>query len=179
MSILISISDHVLNGALVDLLPLEGGPTTRRMLLAPDVWQQLDPSSADEDLAPGAGRLRAWCDRYVKGATMVVGSGRHEDADIKILDPWNDEVWELRKRDSPSTRVFGRFAYLDAFVATNVASTMYLWSIKWVVRGVRRWPIWNQAIRNCKARWRSLFHPYGPVSGGVLSDYLTRAIDQR
>lgn len=110
---------------------------------------------------------------------LVVGSGKHRTADIKILDPWTDEVWELRKRDSPSTRVFGRFAYRNAFVSTNIATSAYLWSIQWLARGIPRLPIWNQAIRNTKAKWRTLFHPYQPLSGTSLNDYLTRAIDER
>jgi hypothetical protein len=180
MSILTILAGHVHAGVLEQLQPLDGGPALRRLVLTPDVARQLDPATADEDLAPGAGRLRAWCDRYLRGATLVVGSGRHRTADLKILDPMRDEVWEIRKQDSPSTRVFGRFASRDVYVGTNIATSSYLFSIEWLVRGVLKLPIWLREIRNCKARWRALFHPYPPVTNGAsLHDYITRAIDER
>lgn len=147
--------------------------------MPPEVALEVDPETA-ESLAPeNAGQLRAWIDGFTNGRIVTVGSDKNRTVDLKILNPQREEVWELRKRDAPSTRIFGRFATRDVFVATNICTSSDLFSMQWVTDGYVRWPVWRREIRRCKAVWRSLFDTYQPVSGGNLSDYLTNARDER
>jgi hypothetical protein len=110
---------------------------------------------------------------------LTLGRDGNRHVDLKILNPSDDEVWELRKREAPSTRIFGRFAMKDIFIATNIRTSTDLFSVQWATDRSVRWPVWRHEIRTCKARWRSLFFTYTPVSGGHLDDYLSNARDER
>lgn len=179
MSIGPTLSEIVSDGRLVRVPPLLGGTSTRVVLAAPDVMRELDPNTAQYVDPHNAGQLRAWLDGFTAGRRVTVGSDKNRQVDMKILNPRADEVWEIRKRHEPSTRIFGRFAMKDVFVATNIRTSADLFSIQWITDGYVRWPVWRQEIRRCKAVWRSIFALYEPVSGGQLDDYLSHAIDER
>lgn len=179
MSIESILRECVCDGRLVEVQSLLGGHRRRLVFAPPNVLRELDPATACEIDRGNAGQLRAWIDGFTRGRTITVGSDRNRHVDLKILNPRADEVWELRKRQTPSTRIFGRFAVKDVFIATNIRTTADLFSLEWVTNGRIRWPVWREEIRRCKAIWRSLFHTYPPVSGGDLDDYLSDAIDQR
>ena len=72
-------------------------------------------------------------------------------------------------------RMFGRFVEKDALVLTNMELVTELFSIEWFIKGVSTWPVWKREIRNCKAKWRRLFHTYPPFAGSNLDDYLSAA----
>lgn len=179
MSIEIILAQLVADGHLIEVRSILRGHRRRLVYATPDVLKELDPDTAVEMEPTNAGELRAWIDGFTKGRRVTVGSDKNRFVDIKILNPRADEVWELRKRDQPSTRIFGRFAMKDVFIATNIKTTTDLFSLKWVTDGYIRWPVWRTEIRRCKAVWTSLFVTYQPVSGGKLDEYLSNASDQR
>jgi hypothetical protein len=179
MSIGTKLTELEADGRLVRVDPILGGHQRRLVFATPEVMDELDPGKARYLEPVNAGQLRAWVDNFTNGRKVTVGSDRNRRVDIKILNPQNDEVWEIRKRDEPSTRLFGRFAMKDVFIATNVRTCGDLFSVQWITDGYIRWPIWRQEIRRCKATWRALFGMYMPVSGGDLNDYLSNAVDER
>lgn len=165
--------------SLMEVQPLLGGSRVRRVLCPPGVLAELDPGTSRMIGAGNAGQLRAWLDGFIAGRRITVGSGGGRDVDLKILNPPADEVWELRKRERPSTRIFGRFAMKDVFIATNIRTAEDLFAVEWLSGDRVTWPVWRQEIRRCKAVWRSLFLDYQPVSGGRPDDYVSNAIDAR
>lgn len=179
MSIEPILAQRILDGHLVEIQSLLPGHRQRLVYAPPEVAKQLDPFDEDMIESENAGQLRAWIDAFTQGGTVTVGSDKNRQVDIKILNPRADEVWELRKRDEPSTRIFGRFAAKNIFIATNIRTSKDLFSLQWVTDGYIRWPVWREEIRRCKAIWRSLFLTYHPVSGGNLDDYLSDAVDER
>lgn len=179
MSIHTILTECVNDGRLIEVRSILGGHRRRLVFAPPEVAMELDPITSRQIDRGNAGQLRAWIDGFTRGRRVTVGADGNRHVDIKILNPRSDEVWELRKRDAPSTRIFGRFAMRDVFIATNIRTSLDLFSIQWVTDGYVRWPVWRQEIRRCKARWRSLFVNYQPVSGGDLDEYLSNASDER
>ena len=173
------IDDLIRRQSLVEVQPILGGRRIRRVLCPPEVLAELDPDTSRVIDAANAGQLRAWIDGFIAGRRITVGSGGDRDVDLKILSPPPDEVWELRKRERPSTRIFGRFAMKDVFIATNIRTAEDLFALEWLSGDRVKWPVWRQEIRRCKAVWRSHFLDYQPVSGGRLDDYISNAIDAR
>lgn len=179
MSIDLILEQCLADRRLMEVRSIIPGPRPRIVYAPPVVLKELDPDTAYSVDEENAGQLRAWIDGFTKGRRVTVGSDNNRQVDIKILNPVDDEVWELRKRDRPSTRIFGRFAMTDVFIATNIRTSSDLFSLQWMTDGYIRWPVWREEIRRCKAVWRSLFVTYNPVSGGNLDDYLTNAADER
>ena len=179
MSIERLLKERLDDGDLVKVTPIRGGPEARVVYATVDVFAQLEPATASSEYAASSGHLRKWLDGFTTGKRIVVGSRRSRKCDMKQLEPTTNEVWEIRKQDQPSMRVFGRFIAKDAFVATNVELVSNLFSVEWIVKGLSRWPIWNREIRNCKAIWRRLFVTYPPHTGSSLDDYLSAATRER
>jgi hypothetical protein len=173
MSILEVLEDHLANQRLVLIDPILPGAVRERFVYAsPEILAQLEPDTADAD---GAGELRSWLDQFSNGKEIVVGSRRSRDADMKRLELC-DEIWEVRKRDTPSTRVFGRFVAKNHLLLTNIRLVTDLFAYEWTTkRGFTIWPIWRQEIRNCASRWRQFFPTYDPHRGEDPSDYISRA----
>lgn len=169
----------VCDGRLVEVRPFLGGPRQRLVFAPCDVVRELDPDTCHQVGPENAAQLRAWIDGFTAGRKVTVGSDRNRLVDMKILNPQVEEVWEIRKRDTPSTRIFGRFAMKDVFIATNIRTSAELFSSRWVSEGKVKWPVWRAEILRCKANWRSLFQNYNPVSGSTLDEYLSDAIDER
>jgi hypothetical protein len=158
--------------------PLSG--PQRRFYATPEVFRELHPDTCRDLERSNAGQLRAFISNFTLGQRVTVGSGKDTSVDVKILDPWDNEVWEFRKRETPSTRVFGRFADRNVFIATNMRLSSELFDNIWHRadgRQVKR--EWIAEIRRCTSTWRQLFPSYEPITGGRLNDYLSRAIDKR
>lgn len=166
------------DGSLVKVGPIGGGKGVRTVFAVPSVFSQLEPSTATEDFSSSSGHLRRWLDSFSNGRRLVVGPRRSRTCDMKRLDPARDDVWEIRKQDQPSIRLFGRFVAKDELVVTNMEMVATLFSVEWFIKGVSTWPIWKREIRNCKASWRRLFQTYPPHTGSELSDYLSRAVPE-
>lgn len=147
-------------GDLIEYRPLFGGdPLRRRLLLPTDMASALkDPSlfSLKYDL----GVLHNDLEVFVTGKILTFATGTHKSCMLKVLDPWSDEVWEIRSRGiKPGVRVFGRFAAQDVFVATSMTD--------------RSETDFAQEIRRSKAAWRNIFNTYPPFSGQVPNDYIS------
>jgi hypothetical protein len=175
-----SIRDEVLarvnEERLIEIRPLSGSLATPRSVFAtPEVFKQLDPETADDDLSAEAGRLRRKLDDFVSGKRFTVGGRKVKECDIKKLDPASMEVWEVRETVDPSIRIFGRFAEQDCLITTNVRSVYDLFSEIWG----KIWPVWRSEIRLCKAKWRALFYTYLPHSGETVHEYLSNVIERR
>ncbi|MES2845606.1 MAG: hypothetical protein V4747_11305 [Pseudomonadota bacterium] len=179
MSMNITLAEIVQDGRLIPVTPLLGGHRKRVILATAEVLKELSPSTAQYVDPSNAGQLRAWVDGFTAGRRVTVGSDKNRLVDVKILNPQADEVWEIRKRDEPSTRIFGRFAMKDVFIATNIKTSRDLFSVQWITGEYIRWPVWRQEIRRCKTVWRNIFAAYEPVSGGQLNDYLSNFVDER
>ncbi len=84
------------------------------------------------------------------------------------LEPWTDEVWEIRSIDpKPSIRIFGSFTEKDAFVGLT-------WSFRKDLDGYGG-PKWQRAIQIYKTEWRNFFD-CAPMSGEYPYDYLSETV---
>jgi hypothetical protein len=117
------------------------------------------------------GELRYWCDRFVDGGRIYVRErprAKKSTADMAQLEPWTDEIWEIRSIDpKPSIRVFGSFVGKDAFVGLT-------WGFRKDLNGYGG-PKWLRAIHAYKSEWRNFFD-CAPISGDYPNDYLSEAI---
>ena len=167
-------------------VPPHFGPQVRHVYATADVFRQLDAGTAEPALQEGSAALRGALDNFSRGNRMVVGARDSKTANLKILDK-SQGVWEIRKRDTPSTRVFGFFVEHDCFMAIDVHLVSYLlegnkgWDVtNWLGEKIREiFPNWQREIRNTKAIWRNLFLTYPPLTSETLSDYLSYASDER
>lgn len=183
MSIRDALKANLDAGNLVEVTPILGSGAIRKVYAVPEVFAQLEPSTAENEFISSSGQLRRWLDSFIIGRRLVVGPRRSRTCDMKRLEPAADEVWEIRKQEAPSARLFGRFLATDELILTNMelVSTLFgrdnAWVTKatWLRKKLTRWPIWRREIRNCKSAWRRLFPTYPPHTGSALSDYLSRA----
>jgi hypothetical protein len=121
------------------------------------------PSAEDADRM---GFLEADLARFIDGEVITIARGKEGTCNFKPLSPSSHEVWEIRSRDpDPSIRIFGRFAFQDVFIATNLAYRTLLGGLR--SRG------WAREIAICKATWTHLFPYLHPHSGDDISDYIS------
>jgi hypothetical protein len=114
------------------------------------------------------GFLEADLRRFISGDKITVARGKEASC---ILKPLSNviEVWELRSKDPPAIRLFGRFADKDVFIATNLEYRSLLYEIK-----SRFWAV---QMRRCQAIWNRLFPYIDPHRGETSHDYVSNAID--
>lgn len=151
-------------GRLVPIPPaLPGARQVRTMYAAADLAKQiLEPDSFWTLAYPNA-ILRADLDHFLTGGLMPFAVGRERTCRIKVLNPWEDEVWELRSRGvKPGARILGRFAHPDVFVGLCIAD--------------RDTMDFSIEIRRCKAEWRKLFATHQPFSGTKPDDYISKGL---
>lgn len=162
-----SIREHLdmllTEGRLRKLIPsLPGMRQERIIYVTEDLYGQISDTD-DWPLAYPMVVLRADLDQFMSGGKLTFSVGRDRNCQIKILDPWCDEVWEIRSRGrKPGARVLGRFIGPDEFIA-----------LCWADRDQMDFAI---EIRRCKAEWRKLFGTYLPMTGTDPSDYITSNI---
>lgn len=179
MSIRMVLRDRVDEGRLIQVCPIVPATAHPRSVWATeDVYKQLDPLTADHDLSAEAGRLRRKLDNIVTGKRLVAGDRKVKSCDIKHLDPYEDEVWEIRETNNPSIRIFFRFSELDCLIATNIRSVFDLFKHVWMRNVFEYLPVWNEEIRLCKARWRNLFHNYPAHNGDSINDYISNTVEK-
>ena len=105
---------------------------------------------------------------FIEGKLISVAKRpfKTKKAYMAQLHPKRDEVWEIRSRDpKPGSRVFGRFAETDVFVALT-------WSPREILGGPGSRE-WKAVIRQCKTEWRQLFPAHQPISGDDLHAYIS------
>ena len=83
------------------------------------------------------------------------------EADLRLLDPGVDEVWEIRSKQHPQMRIFGRFWNADVFIA-----------LLWAYRKDLGDPPWIQCA-DCRSEWERFFEKRLPHTGSTIHDYIT------
>jgi hypothetical protein len=114
------------------------------------------------------GTIRQRLDWFVSYGYIGVAQEtyRSKDAFLGHLVDGAEEVWELRCRDNkPGVRVFGRFAYLDTFVALT-------WDYRINLKNKDSFE-WIWAKEACKEAWYAIFPNHSPLSGDSVHDYLS------
>jgi len=111
---------------------------------------------------------RAVLEQFVDGKWMTVKSNPKSRAELAILCPHSDEIWEIRDvKPRPSLRILGSFAQKDCFVALAPYERSEL--------GAKGSPEWARALQEYKVQWTWLFGRERPISGGFPNDYLSNA----
>lgn len=133
------------------------------MFISPDIYSLVLGPWKNIRCATRCNRLRADLDAFISGQKIGVAPRPYQTRGSLLaqLGPERDEVWEIRSCDpKPGIRVFGRFFEVDHFVA-----------LTWYEKDDDL--DYSFAIRECRAKWRKLFHPYEPLSGSSPNDYLS------
>lgn len=152
----------------------DSDPVRRVMMLHPELQDLLENDAFDRRIF----RLRADLEAFVMGQDLAVSITpyEHKDAYLGLLDPTNEGIWEIRSRDpDPGMRVFGRFAYTDAFVALG-------WSLR--SKPDDRWPAkkplgsansleYQFAQIETLERWESIFPKFNALTGDDVSELLS------
>ncbi len=163
------------------LMPVfDSDPVVRTMVISNDIKSLIEGPWPDTPWERRCNRLRADLEAFVVGDVLALCLTPYEadSAYFGRLHRPEDEVWDIRSRDpNPGVRVFGRFAERDTFVAL-------FWSPRSIeIPYSQRFPLgtrnsiqWKNAIRECKAEWRKLFHNYQPVHGDTHDVYVSNSI---
>lgn len=164
MSIQDEILDRVRRGMLFPLLPRARGATIRRALFVSQrLHAVLTSSEGEEAWERRVAELSADLEVFVEARTI-------DPKYLFLLYPAHDAVWEIRsRREQPSIRVLGLFAWKDVFVATNHALREELNG--WESRE------WKTVKRTARAEWRKLFNPYQPKITIDPKQLVTGALD--
>jgi hypothetical protein len=163
MSIQGLIDDWISRGEVFCLLPWLPSIKTARLIYVSRTVRAFIDSGDDR-----AGYLHANLDSFIGGdlITASMTPRKAGKAYMGLLHPTDDGIWDIRSRDpSPALRLLGGFARRDAFVGLVLYARKSLGAF-----GDRAWSV---AITDCKAEWRRRFHPYSPVTGDDLHDYLS------
>lgn len=169
-----SIEDNIraldIGGRLVKVVPLIPGGHARVLFAERNLYDEIeDGASATDATQFRIGQLRRDLDRFSAGGNVTVGYGKEKSCFLKLLDPRDEQVWEIRSRDpKPSIRVFGRFACRNVFIATHKAFRRTLADERIE---------WAREIRTCKAIWRGIFPTFDPHSGDSIDAYLSDVIE--
>lgn len=111
---------------------------------------------------------RAVLEAFVDGNWMSVKSKPKSRAELAILCPYADEIWEIRDvKPRPSLRILGSFAQKDFFIALAPYERSEL--------GAKGSTQWARALQDYKTQWSWLFNGHRPISGSFPNDYLSNA----
>ena len=151
-----------------------GLPQTRRMVASSEVNELVVGPWHSKEWQHRCIELMGDLDRFTGGAELQValpGVKRFERkprANLRLLDPGSEEVWEIRGLHSDSAqsvRILGSFAATDMFVA-----------LVWRYRKELGEPDskkWRNARLECRTKWRNLFSAYPPFTGAQINDYIS------
>lgn len=167
MSIIEIIRERCSEGELFPVNPLlSSDPISRGLFVTAEVHQML---SDNMDSDPVWGRTRAVMDTFVSGRLISVGHKKtHLMAQMKPRKNWS--VWTMRVTgpNPPGLRILGQFAAKDVFIALE-------WRERFDLKDFQSRE-WQNAIRNCKAKWRGLFYNYHPLDGENMYGYVSNII---
>ena len=106
---------------------------------------------------------RAVLENFVDGKRMTIKSKPKSKAEIGILCPHKDGIFEFRDvNPKPSVRILGSFTEKDVFIALAPYKRSELGK-----KGSQGWTI---ALHNYKAQWAALFKGHQPMSEGRFPD---------
>ena len=172
MSIYLEVEAHHKEGRLVRFVPIVCSPPQRRVIYVTLALKNLlDGPWVGDEWEIRWSRAKQQLDDFMDGLPrdriFVRSAPRKKSACfMSLLDPENDEIWEIRCRDpKPGLRIFGSFIRQDVFVALTAAPHECLSS-----EGD-----WDRAIQQYKQEWNKYFSS-AAFSGAYPNDYLTRAI---
>lgn len=150
------------------------------MYLSSDMYRALLHAPTEKQRVRMAS-LRADMEAFVRGdaITICFTPRKAKTATFGRLDPPGEATWDLRARvPSPSLRVLGMFATVDAFVAFD------WWPRRRKVEWSDKEPLsdgkdlrWRLAIHDCRERWHKILPGEIPVSGTDVRKYVTRNVD--
>jgi hypothetical protein len=165
MSIREMMREWINAGEMVVLEPaLASIPTVRFVFATKEVAAEIYGPWEDKECEIRYARARAVIDAFIGGARIATRHppSRSAKAQLALLDPPQDQVWEFRSREpKPGVRVFGRFFEASAFVALGTELRENIDDN------------FTKEKERCKREWRKFFTPYPPHQGSSLSDYLT------
>ena len=112
---------------------------------------------------------RAVLEAFVDGNWITTKSKPKSRAEMAILCPHEDGVWEFRDvKPRPSLRIFGAFMQKDVFIALAPYERSEL--------GEKGSQEWTNALQDFKAQWQKLFDGHKAMYGGKYpDDYLSFA----
>jgi hypothetical protein len=112
---------------------------------------------------------RAVLEAFVDGKWITIKSNPKSRAEMGILCPHKDGIWEIRDvKPRPSLRILGSFVRKDVFIALAPYERVEL--------GAKGSEGWANALQNYKAQWTTLFNRHQPMSGGSYpDDYISLA----
>lgn len=170
----------LLDRELFKLDPFPGDRDARTVLMSKEIRDLVVGDQGQGPLNERCGRLLASLQRVVRGELLKVcmTPRKHRNAQIGRLSPPEDSIFDIRCRDRPALRAFGRFAERDVMVVLTCAPRSA--PIPWLPRlplgeNSKRW---TRAIEECRHEWTKLFPAYDPVLGDSLNDYLSNAIPE-
>lgn len=165
MSIATEIQDRTNRGDLIAIKPLvDSDPQDRQIFVTPDVYKMLVGPWQNERQQIEWFEARAIMDSFVAGRLISASSVRNSDVQLKLLDTSPRCLWELRAtKPRPGIRLLGLFAQKDCFIILNWRERPFLKN--------RR--LWNEAFRECRAKWTGLFYTYGPLEEVNCNDYIS------
>ncbi len=148
------------------LLPpvLASTPSVRYVFVTEDVRQELCGPWDTPEHTIRYTRARAVVDAFTGGLRIAARypPSRSAKAQLALLDPAHEEVWEFRSREpKPGVRVFGCFSELDTFIAL------------WTELRENIDEDFKKEREECKRQWRKFFPTFAPHTGANLSDYIT------
>jgi hypothetical protein len=148
----------------------------RRTLFVSERVRQLITATAsgmDEKMRGRWLTARAVLEAFVDGDWITTKSKPKSRAEMAILCPWSDGIWEFRDvRPKPSLRILGAFMEKDVFIAPGPYERAEL--------GQKGSQEWSKALDDFKAQWKELFDGHKPMSGGKYPDdylSLSRSLD--
>lgn len=112
---------------------------------------------------------RAVLESFVDGKWITIKSKPKSRAEMSILCPHNDGIWEFRDvKPKPAVRILGSFTEKDVFIALAPYERAEL--------GAKGSEAWTNALRDYKTQWTELFNGHRPMVGGSYPDaYLSYA----
>jgi hypothetical protein len=137
------------------------GLRPRRTLYISDKVRQFITASAPGMDLKTRGRwlsARALLEAFVDGKWITIKSKPKSRAEMAILCPPEDGIWEFRDiKPRPSLRILGSFAEKDVFIALSPYERSEL--------GAKGSAEWTNALRDYKDQWTKLFGRHQPMSG--------------
>jgi len=143
----------------------------RTLYISERVKQLITGTAADMDVNI-RGRwfvARAVLEAFVDGKWITIKSKAKSRAEMAILCPHKDGIWEFRDvKPRPSVRILGSFTEKDVFIALSPYERSELGE-----KGSEEWAV---ALQNYKVQLELLFDGHQPMSGGSYpDDYLSLA----
>jgi hypothetical protein len=161
---------------LFELPPLDGDKRPRTVLCSHEIWDVLNQEMEEGDDANRRSRLLATLQNIVAGRRQVVCLVPYaaRKANIGLLDPADDGIFDVRCQEKPAVRVFCCFVETDVLLAVTCRPrSKILWWLSWLPLGPRESKEWKRGIAAVKREWDRLFPTYTPVTGGNLRAYLS------